>query len=696
MTSNLIIKRLSFTIGWLTLLFFLVAGSVTGHAYGQKSVRDSLLHEVESLRTLAQGSKKDTTYINLVNSLASRYRYYKSDSLLLLSKKALKLSEEHNYAKGKIIALLSLGAYYSDQGNCKKAIANIKNALEEAKKAKNNKLIIKAQNNLAGEYAYMGNNAKALNLYLLTIELAEKEKDLAMLSIINENIANLYATQNDYNSALEFYDKVKELNEQVGKPIPSAETMSNVASVYADIEKFDYAMFNINQSISIFEKHEILDWLAYAYEVKGKIYLKQKKYKWALYWYDHSQLLHQNLDDERGKIDLLNGMAQAYLGMGHDSEAKEYALQAFEISNNIKSLEGQKDCAKTLYEIHKKLGDSDAALGYHETYQQLSNDLSRRDAQKSLAMLKVKLDYEKQKQLLIDENKRSLARQRNYTILAIIIFFILLSITFLVYRNQEIQKKLNRELHNKTTSLQERETELKEINSTKDKLFSIIGHDLRGPIGALQSLLDLFANGDLTKDEFLTQMPKLKSDVDSISFTLNNLLSWGQTQMNGAVTKPKRISLNSIVEENINLLSKLAVKKSIRMINELPENAYAWADKNQIDIVVRNLISNALKFTPQNGLINIKAVERKNNWEITVRDTGVGMDLETQDKIFCDNTNFTTYGTNNEKGTGLGLSLCKEMVLKNKGKIWVESFLRKGSCFYFTVPKADKKYLKAS
>ncbi|AKA36165.1 tetratricopeptide repeat-containing sensor histidine kinase [Flagellimonas lutaonensis] len=696
MTSNLFIKRLSFNIGGLTLLLFLIAGSPFNKVHAQKSVRDSLLHEVESLNISKQSSKKDTTYINLVNSLASRYRYYKSDSLLLLSKKALKLSEEKNYVKGKIIALLSMGAYYSDQGNCKKAIAHIKNALEVAKSNKNNELTIKAQNNLAGEYAYMGDNAKALNLYLLTIELAEKEEDLAMLSILNENIANLYAAQNDYDSALEFYEKVKDLNEQVGKPIPSAETMSNVASVYADIEKFDYAMFNINQSISIFEKHEILDWLAYAYEVKGKIYLKQKKYKWALYWYDHSQLLHQNLDDERAKIDLYNGIAQAHLGMDNDDVAKEYAVQAFDIATNIKSLEGQKDCAKTLYEIHKKLGDYDEALGYHEIYQQLSNDLSRRDNKKSLAMLKVKLDYEKQKQSLIDENKRSLARQRNYTILAIIIFLILLSITFLVYRNQEIQKKLNIELYNKTASLEERESELKAINATKDKLFSIIGHDLRGPIGALQSLLDLFANGDLTKDEFLTQMPKLKSDVDSISFTLNNLLSWGQTQMNGAVTKPKRISLNSIVEENINLLSKLAVKKSIRLINELPENVYAWADKNQIDIVVRNLISNALKFTPENGLINIKAVERKNNWEITVRDTGVGMDPETQDKIFCDNTNFTTYGTNNEKGTGLGLSLCKEMVQKNKGEIWVESYLRKGSCFYFTVPKADKKYRKAS
>ncbi len=678
------------------LLFLLWIAISFTPVLAQKSTRDSLLHKIKSLEKARGFYQKDTIYIDLLNSLALKYRYYNSDSLLLLSKNALKLSERANYSKGKCMALLELGAFFSDQGNSEKAIRYFTSALNEASSTNNNKLIIKARNSLAGEHAYLGDNAKALNIYLLTIELAEKENDLPMLSILNENIANLYAAQSDYDSALDFYEKVKDINESVGKPIPSAETMSNVASLYADIEKFDYAMFNINQSINIFERHEILDWLAYAYEVKGKIYLKQERYKWALYWYDHSQLLHEGLDDDRAKIDLLNGMSQAHLGQENDSIAEIYALQGFDISKKIKSLEGQKDCSKTLYEIGKKRSDFDTALKYHEIYQRLSKVLSRRDTEKSLAMLKVKLGYEKQKQELIDENNRSLAKQRNYTILAFVIFFILLAITFLVYRNQKMQKRLYKELQCKTKSLEENEIELKEINTTKDKLFSIIGHDLRGPIGALQSLLDLFSGGDLTKDEFVGQMPKLKSDVDSISFTLNNLLSWGQTQMNGAVTKPRRISLNSIVEENINLLSKIAIKKSIRLINELPDNAYAWADKNQIDIVVRNLISNALKFTPENGLINIKAVEKKENWEITVRDTGIGMDPNTQSMIFSENSNFTTYGTNNEKGTGLGLSLCKEMVHKNKGEIWVESFVKKGSCFYFTVPKANKKYKKAS
>jgi len=243
--------------------------------------------------------------------------------------------------------------------------------------------------------------------------------------------------------------------------------------------------------------------------------------------------------------------------------------------------------------------------------------------------------------------------------------------------------------------LVENETELRDINETKDKLFSIIGHDLRGPIAAFQGLLKLYKDDEIDSKEFLQFIPKLSSDIDHISFTLNNLLSWGQTQMNGSVTKPSIVSIENLVNENINLLSETADAKSLKIINKMTANILSWTDSDQIDIVIRNLISNAIKFTPENGMITIDALERSTSWEISVRDTGVGIDKEIQEKIFEKSSNITTYGTNDEKGTGLGLSLCKEMVEKNSGKIWVESFKPNGTCFYFTLPKVRDKFQKA-
>ena len=306
-------------------------------------------------------------------------------------------------------------------------------------------------------------------------------------------------------------------------------------------------------------------------------------------------------------------------------------------------------------------------------------------------MLKTKMEHEKQKKDLIEENEKQLATQRNYVNAALAILLIFVVITFLVRRSEKIQKNLNTELKKKTGDLEKSDSELREINQTKDRLFSIIGHDLRGPIGAFQGLLKLFKDGEIGQNEFIEFIPKLGHDIDHISFTLNNLLTWGQTQMNGAVTKPSVISMESIVEENIHLLSETAENKSIKLVSQLASNTLAWSGGNQIDIVIRNLISNALKFTPENGMVTITSIDKDKHWQISIRDTGVGMNQETIEKIFIENANMTTYGTNNEKGTGLGLSLCKEMVEKNEGAIWVESILRKGSTFHFTVPKSKSK-----
>lgn len=686
----------SLLISWKLYLSLCLTGIFSMQCIlAQPTERERIESEIAEARARKDFSPKDTVYINLLNTLAKELRYYNLDSLFLLSKEAFALSESMGYKKGKTIALLGIGEYYSDRGEHKKGICHYDEAIVLAEEIKNPDLIIRLKNNLAGEYDYMGDYAKALSGYLETIQIAERVDNKLMLSILNENIANLYVSQKDYQQALVFYEIVKKINRAIGDEVTSAETMSNMASAYADMGKLDYAMFNINSSITVFEKHDIRDWLAFAYEVKGKTYLKQHKYKWALYWYNQAEMLHKKLDDDRGEIDLLNGMAEAHLGLKNDSISQHYALRAYEISTKINFKEGAQKCAKTLYKISKNKKDYATALKYHEIYQRFSDTLSRNENQKSLTMLKAKVEHEKQKLALVRENEIALAAQQNYVNAALAILLIFVMVTFLVHRGEKIQKKLNKKLQIKAEELEKNDLELREINETKDKLFSIIAHDLRGPIGAFQGLLKLFKEKEIDQTEFLSFIPKLRTDIDHIAFTLNNLLSWGQTQMNGATTKPRIIPLENIVEENMNLLSEIATNKSIKITSQLTPNTMVWSDANQIDIVIRNLISNALKFTSKDGMITIKATERNKHWEISVRDTGIGMDGETQKKIFEDNHNITTYGTNNEKGTGLGLSLCREMVEKNGGTIWVESYPRKGSTFFFTVPKASKEYQKA-
>ncbi|NNJ88797.1 MAG: tetratricopeptide repeat protein [Eudoraea sp.] len=665
-------------------------------ANAQHEKRDEIQGLIENLRNSENFEDTDPVHIDLLNDLGKELRFYAVDSLLILSKEALKLSQKAEYELGQSKSYLGMGNYYSDKGTRVAAINNYTKALILAKNSEDCALTLRVMNNLASEYSYKGDYAKALHMFLDGIDLAEEKNELEMLSILNENIAGLYASQNDFDQALEFYEKVKKLNDEIADEVNTGKTLSNIASLYADMGKLDYAMFSINRSISILEDHKIMDWLAYAYEIKGKVYLKQQKYQWALYWYRQGELLHEDLEDDRGKIDLYNGMAEAYFGQKKDSLSQKYALDAYDISNRIQFLEGTQKCARTLYNINKNKKQFEKALAFHEIYQSLTDTLHRNENKKSLTLLKTRAEYDQQKIALIEENQKALAKQRGLIYAGIIVMVIFAIITFFIKRAENIQKRLNKELQAKKEKLEIQEAALTDSNETKTKLFSIIGHDLRGPIGALQGLLQMFTDGEMNKTEFFDFIPKLKNDIDHIYFTLNNLLTWGNSQMHGSKIKPSVVTLESLVDENINLLSEVADSKSIKIISELTGNTLVWSDSNQIDIVVRNLISNALKFTPNNGMITIKALEKDDLWEVSVRDTGVGMDKMTVEKLFKKNANITTYGTNNEKGTGLGLSLCKEMIEKNGGSIWVESTLRKGSTFFFTLPKAENKYSQAS
>ena len=675
----------------LVVLLFFTTGS-----FAQNSKRDSILFEIHLKRTSKKFNQKDTLYINDLIQLAYEFRYYNLDSLMVLSKESLKLSDDASFINGQIESNRNIGGFYSDKGQVDQAITYFQKAYNQADKAGKTLLKVKSLNDLSTEYGHQGNYSLALKGYLDAIEIANEEGFKSLLSIINENIANLYLSQNDYTQAMVFFKKVKAINEEIGNPIYIAETLSNMASAYADMNELEYAMFNINLSITTFEKEKIIEWLAYCYEIKGKIYLKSGKYQWALYWYKQSELLHKDIDDERGKIGLLNGLAEAHLNQENDSVAKQYAMEGFELSKKIGYRLGIKDCTYLLYKINKKQNNHKDALWYHEIFQITSESLARTDNEKALNMLKTKMEYDQQKQQLIIENEKALGKQKVYIYLFLILFIIFVIFFFIVRKNEIVQKTLNKELLSKKKDLEEKQAYLNELNLTKNKLFSIIGHDLRGPIGAFQGLLKLFKEGEMTKEEFLNFVPKLKVDIDTIAFTLNNLLSWGQSQMNGAITKPTVTQLDSIVKENIALLSEIADAKTIEFTNLIGPDCKLWADPNQIDIIIRNLLSNALKFTPNFGKIEIGAIQKVNYIEIYVKDNGVGMNEETMGKIFKKDTNHTTYGTNDEKGTGLGMSLCKEMVEKNQGKIWVSSALGKGSSFYFTIPKSNSDYKKSA
>jgi signal transduction histidine kinase len=252
-------------------------------------------------------------------------------------------------------------------------------------------------------------------------------------------------------------------------------------------------------------------------------------------------------------------------------------------------------------------------------------------------------------------------------------------------RTSELEEK-NEEIEQQNLILNQKSTELEKVNATKDKLFGIIGHDLRSPINSLKGLMDLLANQHISAEEFVMFSSKLKNGVEHAHFTLNNLLEWANSQMKGLVADPIMTNLAELGEENFNFLGQLASAKQIQLQNKIEPNLEAFVDPDQINLVFRNLISNAIKFTPENGLITLQSKMDGDFCEIAIIDTGVGMSTENVAKLFNKASHYTTYGTGGEKGTGLGLLLCQEMIEKNGGTIWVESEEGKGTAFKFRLP----------
>ncbi|MDR0715076.1 MAG: HAMP domain-containing histidine kinase [Bacteroidales bacterium] len=229
---------------------------------------------------------------------------------------------------------------------------------------------------------------------------------------------------------------------------------------------------------------------------------------------------------------------------------------------------------------------------------------------------------------------------------------------------------------------------LEKSNTVKDKLLSIISHDLRSPISSMHVLLNLFNANNIARRDLIDFVGKLLSRVENTTIMLENLLHWSQSQLNSIEPVFYKTDLREIIDNSIGFYRMQAEQKHIAIENLSKQAVFVIADMEMLKIVLRNLISNALKFTFEGGSITINTVRKEQEVIVSVKDTGTGISKESQEKMFS-NVNFTTLGTDKEKGTGLGLLLCKDFVEHQRGKLWVESKEGKGATFYFSIPAAE-------
>lgn len=296
--------------------------------------------------------------------------------------------------------------------------------------------------------------------------------------------------------------------------------------------------------------------------------------------------------------------------------------------------------------------------------------------------------------ILKEETLKTIAKIENRNILVIVVSlfsFVALLLAYLLYKSTKTTRKNNRILKLQNLEINKQKKELEELNNLKTKFFSVISHDLRGPLLSLKGILNLMDDNLLEKEELDEITNKLKMQLSVNTNLLDNLLIWSKSQMQGEKLKKINFDIHKVIEENLKLYEANIYTKNIKINIQSPGPFEIYADREMVNVIVRNIIGNAIKFTPTSGEISIhyKILENE-KFRIGIRNSGVPISKIEIEEIMKQNF-YSTQALNHEKGTGLGLILCHEFIKKNNGTFELESSNKKGNTFFFTLPMFKEK-----
>lgn len=258
-----------------------------------------------------------------------------------------------------------------------------------------------------------------------------------------------------------------------------------------------------------------------------------------------------------------------------------------------------------------------------------------------------------------------------------------------ILRKNKALNKTNQKIARQKEEIARKAEELTELNALKNKLFSVISHDLKNPVYALRNLFRNAAQYDMEGDELKAMVPDIVADLNYVTSLMENLLQWAKSQMQADAIRTETIDLSKQIEETMAVLRLQADAKNVYLNNKASKPVYVFADKDVLNLVLRNLLSNAIKYTPENGAVSVETADLEVGVEVSIQDTGVGMPKEVLHKL-SESSFYTTKGTANETGTGLGLMLCREFLKKMGSRMYIESEEGKGSTFSFTLLKPER------
>lgn len=589
---------------------------------------------------------------------------------------ALHYINNNNNADSLLCKILNYsGVVYLNLGNVDSAYNNFQTALH--KSIATNNLIEEgyAYNNLGDYYIYNSNYLLATENVIKSYKIFDNIDYDDGIAYCLVNLSEIFIQQKKYKKALDSLSSALRIRESLNDIRKIALTKRRMISLYIEKNELDSALILLNDIIDndIIETNPNAK--AIYLDALSKIHIKRKRYKDALKYRLEALDLYKSLANKREEVKSLNLLGKIYLGLKDYNNAENILNQSNKLAGSVnKEIEIENYRLLSLVFNEKK--NYEKAFFYSNKYNQLNDSVNAKINANSISDLEqvyISERNERKNQILNEKIKYDKLLRRS-----LFLFLSLLSL-LTVYLIYEIISKRN-------TNKQ-----LLASNNAKDRFFSILSHDIKGPISNIKSIADLL-NGNLKEGNYkelenLTNM--LQLSVDHLFQLINKLIEWSKTTSGRTQYNPSSFSISAEIEAVISMLEDEVKTKNQNLSVEKNEDHIVYADQEMVNTVLRNLVANAIKFTPEKGTIQLSSIKKYDKIQVLIEDNGMGMTKKAINRIMLKGEISTTSGTNNEKGTGLGLSLCKELIKINKGKIWIKSRPGIGSKFYFSLPVSN-------
>ncbi len=605
-----------------------------------------------------------------------------------------KTSDQFN--KAKIYNLTAI--IYREERNFIKSINYQKKALEIFKELKDSNEITGNLHNLAILNGRMNNSYEELKIYteIINIEIA-RQNHFGIARTAN-NLAACFNGLNKLNEALKYFNIASKSAKTANNPNFESSAYHGIANVYSKQGKIKQAMQYYNKAIEINIKYGFKDFLANNYFNLADIFKAQKMLEESNEYYIKASQLFEESGNYQDYINAYSQLAYNYLMQNNIKKAKEIAEKTIQIAEKINSLPNLCTAHLLHYNISKKTQQFNEALKHLEQYNLYTDSLRILERENLQLELQTKFEIkniENTNARLLAEKKlqqNTISTRNIQLFLSLFASLIILAIAIALFVMKRRLSNINHKLKLMNEKIQQQASELTEANNTKDKLFSIIAHDLKNPFQSLLGITEIIIEDydEISKAEQIRLIKQLNQSSQTTYTLLENLLNWSMSQSGKLLPDIAETNIFEIIKGETEKISSLTQAKNIKINNQCNQQYNALADKNMLAMILRNLITNAIKFSFQDGEIQIKSIKSDTHLKIEVIDFGMGIDENKLPEIFNFKTNKSTQGTANEKGSGLGLMLCKEFVETLGGSIFVESKVNLGSTFSFTLPLQKK------